>query len=161
MIRFVASTSLAIGLALSAVPASAIDSLTGTYEGKFSCKGSNNGVPSKNKGAVTLAISELPMANHASLSEDGVAIGTFDEFKHIEETGKDDRSKVAGGDCGLLNVGRGIALAADVVIKSGSEKGTIKGTYIRLGEKPSRIDVCTFSAKRTAVADPEVAGCPE
>ena len=146
-VRFVAS-SFAIGLALAAVPASAIDPLTGVYEGKYSCKGSNNGTPTKAKGDLTLGILEGDTVL-ANLTEDAVQVGIFPELLHIEETAKDDRSKVAGGDCGLLNVGRGIALHGDVSIKAGNEKGTIKGTYIRMGEKPNRIDLCTFTVKRS------------
>ena len=157
--RILASMSLATGLALAAVPALAIDSLTGTYEGKFSCKGSNAGAPTKAKGDATVAISE-GVSILANVSENGTPVGGTFELLHIEETAKDDRSKIAGADCGLLNVGRGVALQGDVVIKTGGEKGTIKGTYIRMGEKPNRIDLCTFNAKRTAIADPEVQGCP-
>ena len=157
-VRFVAS-SLAIGLALAAVPASAIDPLTGVYEGKYSCKGSNNGAPTKGKGDATLGIFE-DGAILANLAEDGSQVGIFPEMLHIEETAKADRSKLAGGDCGLLNVGRGIALHGDVVIKTGSEKGTIKGTYIRMGEKPNRIDLCTFTVKRTSTTAPKLANCP-
>jgi hypothetical protein len=158
-VRFVASTTITIGLALAALPASAIDSLTGTYEGKFSCKGSNNGAPTKGKGDAVLTITEDGTVL-AALTENGApAGGTFD-LLHIEETAKQDRSKVAGADCGLLNVGRGIALEGDVVIKTGSEKGTVKGSYIRLGDKPARIDVCTFTVKRTSTTDPAVQGCP-
>jgi hypothetical protein len=158
--RFAASTTLAIGLALAPVPASAIDLLTGTYEGKYSCKGSNNGTPTKSKGEATIAITEGKVSLLATLSEDATQVGIF-ELLHIEETAKQDRSKIAGGDCGLLNVGRGAALAGDVVIKPDSEKGAIKGTYIRMGAKPDRIDVCSFSVKRTATTDPMVLGCPE
>jgi hypothetical protein len=158
-LRILASTTFALGLALAAAPASAIDPLTGTYEGKFSCKGSNAGTPTKAKGDATVLVSDGENVL-MRVSENGTPVGGDFILLHIEETVKQDRSKVAGADCGLLNVGRGVALEADAVIKSGSEKGTLKGIYIRMGEKPSRIDVCTFTVKRTATTDPEVAGCP-
>lgn len=152
--------ALLLALAPLAAPAYAIDSLTGTYEGKASCKGVFGDVATKVKYDIEIRLSE---------QKDGVVMTTFFEGAmgsdlyrsyHVEVADKPDRAKIGGVTCTLATEAdvTGIALQGDVVIKPGSAKGTIKGTYT-LYSAPPILDACTFSVKRTSTAPPKVIGC--
>jgi energy-converting hydrogenase Eha subunit B len=71
-----------------------------------------------------------------------------------------DRGKLTGVQCGLsFSNYVGGAVHADVVIKPGSEGGTLKGTLIDLDEAGFVAALCSFTAKRISTADPGPSPC--
>jgi hypothetical protein len=162
-------TSFAIGIlagvtlaVAAAAPAGAIDNMTGSYTGNLSCKGYAGGTPSKSKHAATAVVVEDETIR-LRLSADGAPFGdTVSVFRLPNET-KPDRAKIQGLDCPSTSSSpQSLTIEGDVVIKPGSEKGTIKGSLIRrdsLG-MPAAIEVCTFALKRTSTELPEVLPCP-
>jgi hypothetical protein len=158
--RSLSFLAITAALVLSAAPARAIDSLSGTYEGKASCKGISGGDATKVKTGLTIRIVEgagITMTAAFTGSMGGETLLGF----HAEYTGKVDRAKLAAVSCGLSsgNVD-GVSLEGDVVIKPGSEKGTVKGSLTVYVADGNVIDVCTFSVKRTSNIAPKLLGCP-
>ena len=138
-------------------PAAAIDSVTGTYEGKMTCRQISNGATTKEKQDVTVDVFE-GVSNFV-----GLDVGTASTkigAVLVEDTEKSDRAKVVGVECGVTYLNTlGGALHADVVIKPGSDKGTMKGTLIVMDEFAPLGSLCTFTAKRTSTAEPVVDPC--
>jgi hypothetical protein len=141
----------------AAAPAAAIDSVTGTYEGKMTCRQIASGATTKVKQDVVVGIFE-GTSNFIGVDVGDVstAIGGI----LVEDTAKADRAKLVGVECGVsyLNTVGGV-LHADVVIKPGSDKGTLKGTLIVMDELAPLGSLCTFTAKRTSTAEPVVDQC--
>lgn len=141
----------------AASPAGAIDAVTGTYEGKMTCRQIATGETTKLKQDVVVDIFE-GTSNFVGLDVGDVsnAIGGV----LVEDTAKPDRAKLVGVECGLtyLNTVGGV-LHADVVIKPGSDKGTMKGTLIVMDEFAPLGSLCTFTVKRTSTAEPVVEPC--
>jgi hypothetical protein len=145
----------------SGAPAQAIESLTGSYAGKMSCKGQSGVDATKSKQDITVEVldSEVVLLQ---VTTPPLPLGAVVELLVLEPIVKPDRAKVGGVDCNLTRLSKsGIALHADAVIKPGSEKGTLKGSLIRYEGKASIIDVCSFSVKRTSTTAPELLGCPD
>jgi hypothetical protein len=155
---FVAGLALVLGTA----PARALDSVSGSYAGKMSCKGYSGGTATKTKLDITIdAIDGKGVGLQVKTA--GTQIGqTIISPLLLEDTAKLDRAKLAGVDCATSPFSSvGMALQADVVIKPGSPKGTLKGTLTRRsGEGAGSIDQCTFSVKRTSTKEPLFAFCP-
>jgi hypothetical protein len=145
----------------AAAPALAIDDMTGVYNGKASCRGYAGGVPTRSKADVSLSVAE-DTTIRMLITFDAVLIGGTIPVFRIADTAKLDRAKLQGLDCASnVSSNRSLTVVGDVVIKPGSEKGTIKGLLIRRNaEKPGAIEQCTFSAKRTSTELPEILPCP-
>jgi hypothetical protein len=144
-------------LVFTASPAAAIDTVTGTYEGKMTCRQISTGATTKVKQDVTIDVFE-GVSNFVGLDVGtaSTAIGAV----LVEDTAKTDRAKVVGVECGVTYLNTlGGALHADVVIKPGSDKGTMKGTLIVMDEFAPLGSLCTFTAKRTSTAEPVVDPC--
>jgi hypothetical protein len=138
-------------------PARAIDNLTGTYTGKLACRTYEPGEkPAKSKRDVTIEVvdnAQDPLV-YLRISAGVAPIG---ETIHVSRypDAKPDRVKLAGADCSFdVYSQTGVALQAEAAIPSGSEKGTLKGTLSRQTEAPPALEICTFSAKRTATEPP-------
>jgi hypothetical protein len=157
-IRLLAATALALGLA---APAGAIDNLTGSWTGKVSCKGSAAGAPSNSKNDLSISVVQTK-GTHMRFAAGGVALGDPVVVYVLADATKADRAKTQGLDCGSGPESLAtLTMQADVVIKPGSEKGTMKGSLIRRDASGSGlIAVCTFTAKRTSTELPEVPTCP-
>jgi hypothetical protein len=162
-------TSFAIGIlagaalaVVAAAPARAIDPMTGSYAGKLSCKGYAGGTPSKSKHDATVVVVEGKTIR-LLVTADGAPFGDTVSVFRLAHATKLDRAKIQGLDCPSTNSSSlSLTIEGDVVIKPGSEKGTIKGSLIRrdtLG-MPAAIEVCTFTVKRTSTELPEVPPCP-
>jgi hypothetical protein len=147
----------ASALVLSA-PAQAIESISGTYAGKISCKGYSGTQASKSKNDVTIEVLDsklLLIRVTVGAEQIGSTINSF----MLEDSNKTDRGKVVGVDCSLgWPTIAGVSLEADAVVKAGSEKGTLKGTLTE-SDPMGTIDVCSFSVKRTATTAPEIPPC--
>jgi hypothetical protein len=53
----------------------------------------------------------------------------------------------------------GIAFQGEVVIPAGSAKGTLKAALTLQSPTQGTLEICTFSAKRTATEPPGIAVC--
>jgi hypothetical protein len=119
------------------------------------------GFPDKAKHDLTVTVVETK-GTRLRFVAGGVALGGTVPVYQLEDETKADRAKLQGLDCGssVASLDQ-LALEADVVIKPGSEKGTIKGTLIRRhGDAiPGSIAVCKFTVKRTSTELPEVPAC--
>jgi hypothetical protein len=156
--RILAATALALGLSALA---GAIDNLTGSWTGKMSCKGYAAGAPEKAKHDVSISVVQTKGARLRFVSG-GIALGDPVVLYTQADATKPDRAKIQGLDCGSnLESIASLTMEADVVIKPGSEKGTMKGSLIRRDASESGlIPVCTFNAKRTSTELPEIPSCP-
>jgi hypothetical protein len=158
------SICLAAGLAIgAAAPAGAIDSMVGSYAGKLSCKGYAGGAATKSKQDATVVIGETKGGALMRISAGGAPLGETIFVFALADATKTDRAKLQGLDCpSTVGSGHNLAMEGDIVIKPGSEKGTLKGSLIRreAGGMPAVIDVCTFTVKRTSTELPEVPVCP-
>jgi hypothetical protein len=155
--RTAAAFAFSASILAAASPAGAIDTVTGTYEGKMTCRQIAGGETAKVKQDVVVDVFE-GVSNFVGLDVGDVsnAIGGV----LVEDTAKPDRAKLVGVECGVtyLNTVGGV-LHADVVIKSGSDKGTMKGTLIVMDEFAPLGSLCTFTVKRTSTAEPMVEPC--
>jgi hypothetical protein len=157
-LRLLAPFAAAAAIGLASAPALAIESLTGTYEGKATCKGVFGDATTKEKYDLTIQILE---AEGIVLTTRFGDLPNTDVFRgYVVELAKLDRGKVAAVSCTLGATDlTGISLQGDVVIKPGSANGTIKGS-LTLFVPPTVVDVCTFTVKRTATAVAKLEGCP-
>jgi hypothetical protein len=152
-------TALALALAGSA---GAIESINGTYEGKLRCSENSAGTLAKTKQDLELRIIGDAGIFNVGVFAGGQPYALKAEGPIVEQTAKPDRATIAGIDCDYQDVeSRGLAIHAEIAIKPGSEKGTIKGTILRQsGTEGRSIELCTFTAKRTSTALPVVSACP-
>jgi hypothetical protein len=158
-IRSLGLLSIAAVFAFSSAPARALDSLSGTWTGKLSCKGSLAGNATKSKRDLVVRIVDGEGVQMA-LSADGVSMGETVRVFHAEDAEKTDRAKLAGVSCDLQASSlEGLSLSADAVIKPGSAKGSLKGSLYTVEPMGGALDDCTFSAKRTDVTTPKIEFC--
>jgi hypothetical protein len=156
--RSLGFASAAFGIAL-ATSAGAADNLTGSYEGKLTCKGLVAGAAAKTKQDVTIAVSESKIGVALKITAGATEIGDALRAFVMDDAGKPDRAKVFGVDCDMDLVSlSNLTLIADAVAKEGSDKATLKGALTDTTGKTQILD-CTFSAKRTSTAPPKFEGC--
>jgi hypothetical protein len=159
MLRNVLSALAGAALAaICASPAAALDDATGTYTGKMKCEYLDAGNPLKEKHNVTVRLVEDGNGERLGLDTDGGTFVSTTIGQVIDSTDKPDRGKYSGLSCTLNPVSlNGSSVHADLTIKPGSEKGSIKGTVHV--HQPETAGFCTFSAKRTATVAPSVFLC--
>jgi hypothetical protein len=146
----------AVALA-AAAPAAAIDDVTGTYEGKLTCRQISNGTATKVKQDVVVGLDE---GKGGFVAVDVGSLATAIGGILVEDTAKTDRAKIVGVECGVTYLNTvGGALHADLVIKPGSDKGTVKGTLVVMDEAVPLGSLCTFTAKRTSTTPPKLDLC--
>jgi hypothetical protein len=146
---------LSIGLlALAAGPASAIESLTGSYTGKLKCTGTDNGAPVKTTTTVTVTVSDG--------GAEGIAVnvpgggGIYFGFS-VADTAKPLTGHVTGATCGEIEAEPllGGALHLDVVTKAApSTKASMKGSIILMDDEGNDATACTLNVKRTDTTAP-------
>ena len=151
--------ALTAALVLSGAPVRALESLSGTWTGKLSCKGSAAGNATKSKRDLTLRIFD-DEGVQMTVSADGALIGEPVRVFLAEDAEKTDRGRFAGVSCDLDAFSlQGLSIAADAVVKAGSGKGSLKGTLYRVSPMGVVLDDCTFSAKRTDALPPKIEFC--
>jgi hypothetical protein len=153
-----ASTVLGFGIAL-ATSAGAAASLTGTYEGKLSCKGLAAGATSKTKQDITILVSESKIGIAMQITAGATQVGDPLRGFVMDDSGKPDRAKLFAVDCDMNLVQlSNLTLIGDAVAKEGNDKATLKGAITDTTGKARILD-CTFSAKRTSTAPVKFEGC--
>jgi hypothetical protein len=150
---------LALGaIALGAAPASALDTVAGTYEGKATCRQIVAGAASKSKHDVVMSVVNpgATLSLQITGSADFAATGTVDGTV-AGDAAKPDRGAFTGFACGGSGV-NGIAVHGDVVVKS-TGRASVKGTILQADEPTDAVRICTFAVKRTAINAPPVIPC--
>ena len=144
-----------------ATAAAAIDNVTGTYEGKVTCQKIEGGVASKTKADVVVEVEEGKGGfASADVIVDGTPIATALLGFLAEDAAKTDRARIAAIECGFDFFDKeGATFHAEIAIKAGSEKGSLKGTLLDMDDAVGLAGVCTFKAKRTSTAVPDVTLC--
>ena len=124
--RSLGFASIAVALASAA---GAADNLSGTYDGKLSCKGLVAGAPTKTKQDITIAVSENKIGFAMRIDAGATQIGQALRGDVMDDTAKPDRAKLFGVDCDMNAVSlSNLTLIADAVAKEGNEKATLKGS---------------------------------
>jgi hypothetical protein len=151
------ATAVLLLTGLLAAPAAAIDSLSGVWEGKFTCESTTATTTSKGgKTAATLFIEDLgggtgrARFNNATVFP--VPIGI------VSGADVPTSARIVGVMCGFTPDGGGSVLQGLAKVKSGSDKGTLSGELITYG--PSSVGICRFKVKRTGPLANPVGVCP-
>jgi hypothetical protein len=145
--------AFAAGSWIMAAPAAALESLTGVYDAKVSCKNLDSGVSQPYKQDEELALVDVGdgTARFSTMERTGLAYV-------LTETAKPDHGVLSGTSCDLrpdsLN---GVILRLDVNTKPADPK--LKGTLILLGNDGSFSASCKFTAKRVSTGPLKVGGC--
>jgi hypothetical protein len=142
---------------LAASQAGAIESLVGTYDAKLTCRGLELGVRSQQKIVGTMRLIDLGEgALELDFQSGGERVLSDVPLLAIviPEVAKPERGRANGLAC---NSGAGklsaVALSADVVTKTGSDKADLKGTLVIVGSDEAS-QVCSLRAKRTSTETP-------
>jgi hypothetical protein len=128
--------------------------LTGSYEGKASCSGLQNGTAGKQKMEFTSANRILVTHGGTNAFLDMPGLGAF--YLFIENnSAKEGQSLVSGITCAL-----DLTLDGGTLFLNGKVKGdnvTLKGTLVILDDAENQSASCKISLKRVDAADPAVA----
>jgi hypothetical protein len=139
------------------VPAHAIDSLTGVWEGKFTCDATSDTATSRSKADATFRFVDAGTgAGTAAINN--LFVNPI-PITIVSGADKPDRARVAGVGCGFNPDVGGLVLEASVKIKPGSEKGTMTGAVLTYNGALHTVTVCRFKVKRTAIKAPKIGAC--
>ena len=142
--------------ALCAPPASALQSLTGTWTGSAVCDVSALGGFDHTKSDVTLTLDDA--GDGTGFARSGEAVFQVVVIADPDASG---RGRLGGSVCNLALSEEDRALQLVVKAKDGSDKATLAGELISIGFGDERfVQVCKLKLKRTSttLADPIV--CP-
>jgi hypothetical protein len=147
----------ALAVALAAGPAAALENANGSYEGKLKCKGLAGGDREKTKLDVEVAVHDDGAGNVQLGIE---TLGTLNGFL-LTDTRKPETGTLSAVSCTLDTVDQtGHALQADVKVKAGSEKASLKGKLIRMDRSGETASLCEFKAERVSTTPVKLIGCP-
>jgi hypothetical protein len=152
-------TTLALALALMTPAAAHAFDLTGTWIGKWSCKGFDGAKFTSDNKASTLRISQIGNLIHADIDN-----GDFHyNGATITSTAKPDTGEAVFLSCSTDNVpqsgGEAEIIRAAVKTKLGTFKASFKGLSI-FESNFGDTGTCKYTYKRRDTIDPNVAGCP-
>ncbi len=154
-------TTLALALAALVVtpPAAHAFDLTGTWIGKWSCKGFDGSKFTDANKTSTLRLTQTGNVINADLDN-----GDFHyNGGMIADTTKPEKGEAVFLSCGTDNVplsgSEAEIIRAAVKTKSGTFKASFKGTSIFENEQGD-VGSCKYTFKRTDSTNPNVAGCP-
>ena len=157
------STLFACGLLVCVTSTAYAADLTGSYVGKWSCKGFDGAKFKIGNKAATLRITQTlttiavrldtPMAPFGEFSYNGIV---------IDDAARPEKGEAALIECGSSDtvppVSESEIHRATVKTKADG-KGTFKSTSIYVDSQPE-FGTCKYSFKRTTTADPGVTACP-
>ena len=147
-----------VGLTLLAgSPARAVENLTGTYEGKLKCNGTDGGITSKVKQDVTVEVLD---SGASGLTFDIVSVQDTIVSFVVADSKKPEKGVLAGASCSYdaTNL-TGAVVRLDVSSKAGSDKAELKGTVLFSNSADDSTAECTLEAKRVSTAEPSVNLC--
>lgn len=155
MIRQFAS-ALAGALCLGALPAAAVEDLTGSYDVKLVCAGIDSGAVGKQKVETTLDIVDL---GGGQILFDMGAYPSGEGYV-IAQTAKPDLGVASGMTCDFDTEDRnGFLLRVDVKTKAGSDKVALKGIVVIFEEPEAESAVCKLKATRTSTLATKLDSC--
>jgi hypothetical protein len=156
VLRKVGGVFCGLGL-LAGAPAGALESASGSYEGKLVCKGIEGGERVKSKLSLEIGILDDGVEGIAVEIE---TFGLFGGFL-LTDTGKPETGTLSAVSCPLSVTSRtGRALHAEVKIKAGSDKATLKGKLIGMDFPGLESALCELKAERVASLPPKLPVCP-
>jgi hypothetical protein len=152
---------LAIGLGsvLSAAPALAVESLSGTWEGSLKCQTLDSGTTTKSKVDQTVVIGDS--------GKDGIRVhlvstkGVFEGFV-VADGNKPANGQISVVRCDFDSTDPtlfGGVLQADVKTKAGDEKASLKGDLLFMDEENGIIESCSVSVKRVSLKGAAIPLC--
>jgi hypothetical protein len=142
---------------LLAAPAGALESASGVYEGKVVCKGLENGGRVKTKQDIEIAILDDGAGGVDMLAQ---PFGTFGGFL-LTDTKKPETGTLSALSCTLGLPGLfGSALHADLKVKAGSVKASLKATLVFMMESGDEATLCQVKAQRISSQAPMIVLCP-
>ena len=150
------TSSLVLGLLLSAVPAAALDSLLGEWEGTLKCTTTVAGVVSKTKVAETVLIGNVDGALAIVLTAtDLTLLGSA-----IPDVRSDATGVVSAASCGFgVAELTGGALRGQAKTKAGSDKASLKLELILMELPTATSSSCRLTAKRVSAVPPKAPVC--
>lgn len=152
--RWIGLCALAVSLA---APAAAIESVSGTWNGKLRCKGIQDGSFAKQKSDITVAIVD---DGAGGLVFDFEGIGGFEGFV-LGSAKKPATGTLSALSCLVSqDLGEGGTFHAEVKVKPGSGKASFKGTMTLMHRGSSVSSLCQVKAKRVSAVTPMVPACP-
>lgn len=143
--------------ALLATPAGALESASGSYEGKLKCKELDGGQRDKTKQEITLGVYDDGAGE--VLMQLG-SLGTFAGFL-LTDTKKPETGTLSAVNCTLDETGlAGAALHAEVKVKAGSDKASLKGTVVQMDLPGEAAALCQLKVERVSPIPPKLPKCP-
>jgi hypothetical protein len=146
-----------LALLLFVAPASALESLTGTWEGVLKCATLDSGTRSKTKVATVLEIVDSgPGGLQIELvSSDLLFVGFV-----VADGAKPDKGALSAASCAFaFDELDGGTLQADVKTRAGAAKATLKARLSLMGAVQEIVRSCTITAKRVSADEPDIIGC--
>lgn len=146
------------GLALLAGQAAhAVENLTGTYEGKLKCNGTDGGITSKVKQDVTVEVLD---SGASGLTFDIVSVQDTIVSFVVADGKKPQKGILAGASCAYSVASlAGAVVRLEVSSKAGSDKADLKGTVLFSNAMDDATSECTLDVKRVSTAEPSVNLC--
>jgi hypothetical protein len=146
-----------LGSALSAAPASAVESLTGTWEGTLKCQTLDSGNVTKSKVDQTVVIQD------GGVKGIGLNLvstkGTFFGFV-VADGKKAENGQLSAASCAFNAPAlAGGVLQADLKTKSGDVKASLKGDLLLMDEDNGIIESCSISVKRVSLEGAAIPLC--
>ena len=152
-----ATIATLLGSVLSAAPAVAVESLTGTWEGSLKCQTLDDGTVTKPKSDQTVVIADSGV--------DGIRVhlvstkGVFEGYV-IADGKKPANGMISVASCGFNDPDLvGGVLQGDVKTKAGDEKASLKGELLLMNEENGIIESCSLSVKRVSLKGAAIPLC--
>ena len=155
--RNVAPLVAVLGLLLAGVPVGAAGELTGLWETTVVCTHVSPTGTERTKNAVTIALDDDQAGNlHGTFSGAPMSLAL------ITDPSSPAKATIVGMTCTASPELGGYTLHASVKAKEGSEKGTLKGTYLITQISPTAgAFTCKLKGKRLQATIPAaIPGCP-
>jgi hypothetical protein len=151
----------ALATALIAAPASAIDSLSGIWRGKFTCGSTSpTGTSPSTKADATISVEDLG-GGSGRIRINNLLIVPI-TVTIVSGTDKPEQGRVAGVNCGFDADTGGTLIQSLAKVKAGSDKGAMTGEVITFGGgvAPHAVTVCRFKVKRAEPLAAPIGDCP-
>ena len=151
------ATAVLLLAGLLAAPAAGIDSLSGVWEGKFTCESTTPTATTKGtKTTATLFLEDLGGGTGRARFSNAMLLPI--PIGIVSGTDAPTSARIAGVMCGFTPDGGGFFLQGLSKVKSGSETGTLTGELIEYGV--NFVSVCRFKVKRTGPLEAPIGPCP-
>jgi hypothetical protein len=141
-----------------ALPAAALDDLTGTYQGKLTCDSTN---------ATENFRSSMDTAFYVDDANDGSAFvyinNTLIVFRVAiaEPSETPDTGRFGGPSCGFTFAAGGSLLHGAVRSKEGEDKASLRGVFVLNPLGGPALTSCSYSVRRTSRSIPDpITACP-